>query len=142
MTSSAPHSSAIAAAPHGRAAGAAISKRQRARRSNDPLAPPDGVSRLTARGRRIADLVGAYLMACGDPADIARQSEVIAAAELQVLAEEARAAALAAPEKPELLNGAVRVQGAAERALRRLGIKPGAPKRSQTLREQLMAEER
>jgi hypothetical protein len=65
----------------------------RARRTNDPLA---GANLNTATGRRIADLVRAYLLALGNPSEIERQAEVIAAAELQVLAEEARTLALKA----------------------------------------------
>jgi hypothetical protein len=60
-----------------------LPKRQRARRTNDPFA---GIDTNTARGRRIADLVRAYLLALGSPPEIERQAEVIAAAELQVLA--------------------------------------------------------
>ena len=70
-----------------RSSAAALPKRQRARRTNDPFAN-------LARGRRTADLVRAYLVALDDPTDIARQAAVIAPAELQVRAEEARSAAL------------------------------------------------
>jgi hypothetical protein len=79
----------------------------------------------TARGRRIADLVRAYLSALGNPLDIERQAAAIAAAELQVLAEEARAAALKEGASADL-DRVVRMQGAADRALRRLGIRPAA----------------
>jgi hypothetical protein len=67
-----------------------------------------------------------------------KQRAAIAAAELQVLAEEARAAALksGAPD----LDQVVRVQGAADRAVRRLGIKPGPPPPQPTIREVLIAE--
>ena len=68
-----------------------LPSRQRARRTNDPLAE---IGTNTARGRRVADLVRAYLRALGNPANIEQQAAVIAAAELQVLAEEARGAAL------------------------------------------------
>jgi hypothetical protein len=88
----------------------------------------------TARGRRIADLVRAYLAALGDPADIERQSAVIAAAELAVLAEEARTAALKQGAAADL-DQVVRVQGAADRALRRLGIRPGAEPKVPSLAE-------
>jgi hypothetical protein len=101
-----------------------LPKSQRARRTNDPLAD---VNLNTARGRRIADLVRAYLAALGNPADAGRQAAVIAAAELQVLAEECRAVALREPEKADLDN-LVRVQSVADRALRRLGIKATAAK--------------
>jgi hypothetical protein len=75
----------------------------------------------TARGRRVADLVRAYLMALGNPANIERQAAVIQAAELTVLAEEVRAAALRSGTG-DLVDQVVRVQGAADRAIRRLHI--------------------
>ncbi len=82
-------------APSGpRLPGGDLSKRQRARRTNDPFA---GLDMNMARGRRAADLVRAYLAALGNPTDIERQAAVIAAAELQVLAEEARSVALKRP---------------------------------------------
>jgi hypothetical protein len=108
--------------PH-RLAGDALPKRQRARRTNDPLA---GLDMNTARGRRTADLVRAYLAALGDPGSIERQAAAIAAAELQVLAEEARAAALKEGATADL-DRVVRMQGAADRALKRLGIRAPAP---------------
>jgi hypothetical protein len=117
-----------------RVRGAELPKRQRARRTNDPLASLDT---NTARGRRVADLVRAYLTALGNPGDVDRQAAVIAAAELQVLAEEARTAALKAPGSADL-DQVVKIQGAADRAVRRLGIKPGAPK-GPTLQEHLAA---
>jgi hypothetical protein len=96
--------------------------RQRARRTNDLFA---SLEMNTARGRRVGDLVRAYFKALGHPTDVERQAAVIAAAELQVLAEEARSAALKSGT-PDL-DQVVRVQGAADRAVRRLGIKPGKP---------------
>ncbi|MGB7090652.1 MAG: hypothetical protein WA465_06880 [Methylovirgula sp.] len=68
-------------------------------------------------------MVRSYLAALGNPQETGRQAEVIAAAEMQVLAEEARAVALRDPGNAVLLNSAVRVQRAADQALRRLGIK-------------------
>ena len=100
---------------------AELPSRQRARRTNDPLA---AISTNTARGRRVADLVRAYLRALGNPTNIEQQAAVIAAAELQVLAEEARATALKDAGRADL-DQVIRVQGAADRAVRRLGIKPG-----------------
>jgi hypothetical protein len=91
---------------------------QRARRTNDPLA---GIRTNTARGRRIADLVRAYLLALGNPTEIERQAEVIAAAELQVLAEEARSLALKQVGHADL-DQVIRLQGAADRAVRKLGL--------------------
>jgi hypothetical protein len=99
-----------------------VPPRQRAKRSNNPLSSYDLTSQ---RGRRIADLYRAYASALGNPLDVGRQCEIVTAAELQVLAEEARAAALENPAGAAL-DRVVRMQGAADRALRRLGIKPGA----------------
>ncbi len=111
-----------------------LPKRLRARWTNDALA---GVDRTTARGRRIADLIRCYLSALPNAAgDVGRQAEIIAAAELQVIAEETRAAALREPEKADL-NEIVRMQGAADRALRRLGIKPSVGSHVPTLAEYL-----
>jgi hypothetical protein len=97
---------------------------QRAKRTNDPLAD---INLTTARGRRLADLVRAYLRALGNPVEIERQAAVIAAAELQVLAEEARTAALKDAGHADL-DRVVRMQGAADRAVFRLGIKARADK--------------
>jgi hypothetical protein len=108
-------------------------KQQRGRRTNDPLAT---VNLNTAQGRRVADLTRAYLAALDAPVEIDRQAAVVAPAELQVLAEEARGAALREGASADL-DRVVRMQGAADRALRRLGIKPGAPARVQTLQEYL-----
>jgi hypothetical protein len=110
---------AVTASSAHRLTGDALPKRQRARRTNDPLA---GLDMNTARGRRTADLVRAYLAALGNPDGIECQAAAIAAAELQVLAEEARATALKEGATADL-DRVVRMQGAADRALRRLGIK-------------------
>jgi hypothetical protein len=112
--------SAAAAAPSSsRSRTVELPSRQRARRTNDPFA---NIETNTARGRRVADLVRAYLRALDNPADIERQAAVIAAAELQVLAEEARTGALKGHAD---LDQVIRLQGAADRAVRRLGVKPG-----------------
>jgi hypothetical protein len=92
----------------------------------------------TARGRRTADLVRAYLAAFGNPANIERQAAVIAAAELQVLADEARSAALKQGAAADL-DRVVRVQGAADRATGRLGIKPGAAPNPPSIKDYLAA---
>jgi hypothetical protein len=106
-----------------RVRGVELRTKRRARRSNDPFA---GISVNTARGRRTADLVAAYLQALSNPTAIERQAEVIAAAELQVLAEEARSRALQQVGHPDL-DQVIRLQGAADRAVRKLGL----PDRSQ-----------
>jgi hypothetical protein len=124
---------AVNAPSSSRALAAELPKRQRARRTNDPLASLDT---NTARGRRVADLVRAYLRALGNPVDIELQAAVIAAAELQVLAEEARASALKQAGSCDL-DRVVRVQGAADRAVRRLGIKHSVKPRVPTVAEHL-----
>jgi hypothetical protein len=91
---------------------------QRARRTNDPFA---NIETNTARGRRVGDLVRAYLRALGNPASIEHQAAIIAAAELQVLAEEARTTALRDSGRADL-DQVIRLQGAADRAIRRLGL--------------------
>ena len=91
---------------------------QRARRTNDPFA---NIETNTARGRRVADLVRAYLKALGNPDSIGHQAAIIAAAELQVLAEEARTTALRDAGRADL-DQVIRLQGAADRAIRRLGL--------------------
>ncbi len=110
-----------------------LPSRQRARRTNDPLAD---INMNTARGRRTADLVRAYMAAAGNPKGPERQAAVIAAAELQVLAETVRAAALAGTGNVDL-DQVIRVQGAADRAVRRLGIKPAAEGETDTLADYL-----
>ena len=107
---------AVATPLSSRARGAELPSRQRARRTNNVFA---GIDTNTARGRRIADLVRAYLQALGNPAEIERQAAVIAAAELQVLAEEARTVALKGGTD---LDQVIRLQGAADRATRKLGL--------------------
>ncbi len=98
--------------------GAELPSRQRAKRTNDPLA---NINTNTASGRRVADLVRAFLRALDNPSGIEQQAAVIAAAELQVLAEEARTAALKEPGQVDL-DQVIRMQGAADRAVRRLGV--------------------
>ncbi len=111
-------SAAVNAPSPGQPPGVGLPSRQRARRTNDPLS---GIDLNTARGRRIADLVRAYLAALGNPTEIERQAAVIAAAELQVLAEEARASALKEAGHADL-DQVIRLQGAADRAVRRLKL--------------------
>lgn len=117
-------SAAVAASSASRTLRAELPKRLRSARANDPYA---GTNLNTAQGRRLRDLASSYLRALDNPQDVARQAQVIAAAELQVLAEEARATALREPGTADL-EQAVRLHGLADRALRRLGIKATAPK--------------
>ena len=87
---------------------------RRHRRSNDVFR---GIRQNTARGRRIVDLMTAYLHQLGDPTSVTQQAAVLAAVQLMVLAEEARFAALAAsPPTCDQLDQIVRLQAAAGRA--------------------------
>jgi hypothetical protein len=117
-------SSTAAAPSRSRPLGAELPKRQRARRTNNPLADVDLNS---ARGRRVADLLGAFLLAMGGPTDPLRQADALRAAELIVASEQARARLLAGEGDADVV---VRLEGASSRAVRRLGL--GARKREQT----------
>ncbi|MEW6438813.1 MAG: hypothetical protein AB1508_16770 [Pseudomonadota bacterium] len=130
MTSIAARPDRAQAASSDRPLSAQLPPTQRARRSNDPLAKLP---------RRVADLARAYLAALGDPEDIGRQAEIVAAAELVALAEKARSEALTVPGYD--LNNAIRAQNAADRALRRLGVKAVQAK-PPTLREYIATRSR
>lgn len=108
--------------PRGRGLTLPTPPRQRSRRTNCPLS---AYSLKTARGRRIADLAGSFAAAAGNPTDPVRQAQIVAAAELAFLCEEARGAALQNPATANF-EDIVRLENAAARALRALGIKPGA----------------
>lgn len=95
---------------------------QRAKRSNNPLSPHDLTS---PRGRRIADLFRSFSAALDNPPDLARQAHIAAAAELITLAEEVRLAAIQDPANADI-DAIIRLENAADRAVRRLGIRPGA----------------
>lgn len=118
-----PRSPSAASPPRGRDISGPTAPSQRSRRTNVPLSAHN---RHTARGRRVADLAGAYAAALGSPDDVGLQAQIVGAAELQVIAEETRAAALANPGSIDL-DAIVRLENAAHRAVTRLGIKPGAP---------------
>jgi hypothetical protein len=133
-------SAAVTSLSSSRALGVELPKKQRARRTNDPFSEFDT---NTSRGRRLADLTRAYLVALGNPPEIERQAEVIAAAELQVLAEEARALALKQVGHSDL-DQVIRLQGAADRAVRKLGLdrsREAAPAKAISLDEYLAATE-
>lgn len=109
-----------------RAPSAEPSTRSRSRRTNDPFS---GISKNTAGGRRIADLLRGFLKAMGDPADVVLQANALRAAELTVAAESARAKLLAGTGDAD---SCVRLEGAASRAVRALGLdreaaKPAVP---------------
>jgi hypothetical protein len=93
---------------------------RRAKTTNDPASR---ANLNTANGRRVADLYRSYLRAMGDPTDAVAQANVLAAAELTVAAETARVQLLAGKADVDQL---VKLENLAARAIRRLGIKPGA----------------
>ena len=111
----------------------------RSRVTNDPRKLL-GVDGGTANGRRRLDLIDAFMAALGGVPSLseAQCADVRRAAELMLIAEEARAQAL----RGELvdLSGLVRIEGAADRAGRRLGIIKPAAKPHVSLREQLAEE--
>jgi hypothetical protein len=93
----------------------------RAALTNDPLrVRADG---RTPQGRRTRDLYRSYFDAIGRPGNPAIQASVLAAAELMVAAERARAEFLAGRGDVEQI---VRLENLAARSVRRLGIKAGA----------------
>lgn len=104
--------------------------------TNDPRRSA-GVSGRTAEGRRIRDLVESYVTSLGGHAGLSdtQLADVRRAAELKVLAERARAQALQQPGVVDL-TALVKLEGAADRAVRRLGLKPGA----QTQKQQSLAD--
>jgi hypothetical protein len=105
---------------------------RRAKTTNDPASR---ANLNTANGRRVADLYRSYLRAMGDPTDAIAQANVLAAAELTVAAETARVQLLAGKADVDQL---VKLENLAARAIRRLGIKPGAVANSMVpLRERL-----
>lgn len=111
-----------------------LAKKQKSRRTNDPLAAANG---NTAHGRRVRDLAHSYLAALGSPEDVGIQAAAVAAAELVALVEQKRAEALAQPGMADL-DALVRLENLADRKVRKLGIKPSAPQASRSVRDQLM----
>jgi hypothetical protein len=114
---------AVAGPSPGRAASADRPAALRARATNDPLR--GRASRNTAQGRRIGDLFDAYIRAMGNPTDALAQANALAAAELKVAAEDGRAKLLSGGDiDPDQV---VKLEGAAARADRKLGIAHRAP---------------
>jgi hypothetical protein len=104
----------------------------RAALTNDPLRKrADG---RTPQGRRIRDLFRAYSNAMGTPSDPGTQAAILAAAELAVAAECARAKVLTDGGDVEQL---IRLENLAARATRRLGLKPESQSRPPNLTEHL-----
>lgn len=84
--------------------------------SNQPLRRANG---RTREGRRTRDIYRALLAALGNPDDLIVQANCLQAAELAVLAEQARVDLAAGAIKPRDL---VRLSNLADRATARLGI--------------------
>jgi hypothetical protein len=106
----------------------------RAATTNDPMrARTNG---RTSAGRRVRDLYQALLNATGRIDDIAC-AQALAAAELVAAAENARTKLLAGQGDIEQI---VRLENLANRAVRRLGIQPGAAAPQLSMRDRLIAE--
>jgi hypothetical protein len=110
----------------------ARSQTNRAALTNNPLrVRADG---RTPQGRRIRDLFRAWHAAMGCPGDATVQATILAAAELMVAAEAARAALLAGTGD---IDQVVRLENLASRAVRKLGAKSGPVAKPQTLADHL-----
>jgi hypothetical protein len=108
--------------PPARTAGAKRPAATRSKTTNRPLHGRG--NRHTAQGRRVADLFDAYLAAMGNPSDDLSKANALAAAELKTAAEAARAGLLAGTiTDPDQV---IRLEGASDRAVRRLGIRRNA----------------
>ena len=94
---------------------------QRAAVTNAPYRRNRGT---TAEGRRVRDLFLSYMATLGNPVNAGRQAAIYAAAQLVVAAEVAGAKIIADGGDP---NELVRLQNAADRAVRRLGLPSQAP---------------
>jgi hypothetical protein len=100
--------------------GAAVARRRRFTRSavtNNPLSRGSG---HTASGRRIRDLYQAYASGIGAD-DVAGQAAALAMAELRVAPENCRSVVLANAVDATLIAACARLEGAADRAERKLG---------------------
>lgn len=73
----------------------------------------------TARGKRLRDLFSAFLTTMGAPTDVVAQANALAAAELIVAGEEARARLLAGTGN---VDEVVRIENLAARAAKRLDV--------------------
>lgn len=91
----------------------------RVRRSRVTNDPSRRANQNTARGRRVADLLRGFIEAMGCPTSPIRQADALQAAELTVAAEDARAELLAGRGD---LDQVVRIENAARRAVKKLGI--------------------
>jgi hypothetical protein len=107
---------------------------RRAKTTNDPASR---ASLNTSQGRRVADLYRSYLRAMGDPTDAVAQANVLAAAELKAAAEKARADLLAGKAT---IGDVVLLENTADRAARRLNLKPPSPGSAGPTMSQYLAE--
>jgi hypothetical protein len=108
---------------------------RQAARTNDLFAAFD---LQTARGRRIADIARKLLIALGNPTDTLVQAQIIQAAELTVLCEDARTEALNAEPgkaKKAALDQVIRLQPQVDRAYARLGMFDARKNRSHHKRQ-------
>jgi hypothetical protein len=103
---------------------AAVSRNNRSKVTNDPRLIR-GVDGRSAAGRRRRDLVDALITSLGGIAQVSplRLAQVRRAAELQALAEEARAKAFTASAGASELETVIRLENLANRAQRALGLK-------------------
>jgi tagatose-1,6-bisphosphate aldolase non-catalytic subunit AgaZ/GatZ len=97
-----------------------------------------GLDGRTAGGRRRRDLIEAFVAALGgaDACSDVTMVAVVRAAELTAVAEEARAAALKGDPTVDL-GSLVRIEGAADRAVRALGLKAVVAAKAPSLQEHL-----
>lgn len=116
------HAHSMATAHDQRVVTAEPAPTRRAKTSNNPLSRINGNTR---RGRRFSDLLRSYLRAMGSPVEANRQADAIAAAELKCAAEDLRARLLAGPNAGLAdLEQIIRLENAADRAVRKLGLRP------------------
>jgi hypothetical protein len=111
--------------------------RIRLKRGLDPLVQR-GVNGNTVVGRRIRRAWNQYLAAMGNPVAALSLANAADAAELRIAVEDMQARLRAGEAVSEDL---VRLRNAFERAERKLGLKPGAPKPGPTLAELLASPE-
>jgi hypothetical protein len=96
-----------------------------------------GLDNRSSAGRRRRDLIRGYITALGGPEKVspAMMNDITRAADLIVIAEQKRAEALRGVAVD--MGDLIRLEGAADRAVRRLAIKPGAQPAGPTLQEYL-----
>jgi len=94
-----------------------------------------GHSGRTPAGRRRRDLVNAFIEALGGPDKVTsvQLTDIRRAAELTALAEETRGRALCEGIAAVDLQGLIRLEGAASRAVRAMGIKTGRGREASAL---------